>query len=171
MLEDTRNQIKLMVSSNNNEIDFKSKRLEEKNEEITQLTSSLNIVKKKLDEAQDEILQLKSNISASLDEATTRSIQKELVREVPPAKPKLLFVGTSNIQDHTNMLVNGNPNDNLLCEDKIHLNDKGISILASNIKRAIHTGLHIPLPPARPRSRSRQRPNRGRGRGRGRDYD
>ncbi|CAG2229894.1 unnamed protein product [Mytilus edulis] len=49
------------------------------------------------------------------------------------------------------MLVNGNPNDNLLCEDKIHLNDKGISILASNIKRAIHTGLHIPLPPARPR--------------------
>ncbi|CAC5405767.1 unnamed protein product [Mytilus coruscus] len=56
--EDTRNQIKLMVSSNNNEIDFKSKRLEEKNEEITQLASSLNIVKKKLDEAQDEILQL-----------------------------------------------------------------------------------------------------------------
>ncbi|CAC5393182.1 unnamed protein product [Mytilus coruscus] len=64
MLEDTRNQIKLM----------------------------------KLDEAQDEILQLKSNISASLDEATPRSIQKEVVREVPPAKPKLLFVGTSNIQ-------------------------------------------------------------------------
>ncbi|CAC5374668.1 unnamed protein product [Mytilus coruscus] len=257
MLEDTRNQIKLMVSSNNNEIDFKSKRLEEKNEEITQLTSSLNIVKKKLDEAQDEILQLKSNISASLDEATPRSSQKEVVREVPPAKPKLLFVGTSNIQefistftdtpdmlvlhsltndlktkqptqcidrlfdivseasskwpllkcvisfttprrdsitnftnaqiikallkqkfsgidniyfaDHTNMLVNGNPNDNLLCEDKIHLNDKGISILASNIKRAIHTGLHIPLPPARSRSKSRQRPNRGRGRGR--DYE
>ncbi|CAC5362498.1 unnamed protein product [Mytilus coruscus] len=284
MLEDTRNQIKLMVSSNNNEIDFKSKRLEEKNEEITQLTSSLNIVKKKLDEAQDEILQLKSNISASLDEATPRSIQKEVVREVPPAKPKLLFVGTSNIQvihvekltqaadikkviqytlddtseflstftdtpdmlvlhsltndlktkqptqcidrlfdivseasskwpllkcvisfttprrdsitnftnaqiinallkqkfsgidniffaDHTNMLVNGNLNDNLFCEDKIHLNDKGISILASNIKRAIHTGLHIPLPPARSRSKSRQRPNRGRGRGRGRDYE
>ncbi|CAC5400944.1 unnamed protein product [Mytilus coruscus] len=284
MLEDTRNQIKLMVSSNNNEIDFKSKRLEEKNKEITQLTSSLNIVKKKLDEAQDEILQLKSNISASLDEATPRSIQKEVVREVPPTKPKLLFVGTSNIQgihmekltqaadiknviqytlddtseflstftdtpdmlvlhsltndlktkqptqcidrlfdivseasskwpllkcvisfttprrdsitnftnaqiinallkqkfsgidniffaDHTNMLVNGNPNDNLLCEDKIHLNDKGISILASNIKRAIHTGLHIPLPPARSRSKSRQRPNRGRGRGRGRGRD
>ncbi|CAC5378898.1 unnamed protein product [Mytilus coruscus] len=62
MLEDTRNQIKLMVSSNNNEIDFKSKRLEEKNEEITQLTYFLNIFKKKLDEAQDEILQLKSNL-------------------------------------------------------------------------------------------------------------
>ncbi|CAC5356852.1 unnamed protein product [Mytilus coruscus] len=93
MLEDTRNQIKLMVSSNNNEIDFKSKRLEEKNEEITQLTSSLNIVKKKLDEAQDEILQLKSNISASLDETTPRSIQKEVVREVPQLSLNYFFVG------------------------------------------------------------------------------
>ncbi|CAC5425996.1 unnamed protein product [Mytilus coruscus] len=73
------------------------------------------------------------------------------------------------IAEHTNMLINENPNDKLLCEDKIHLNDKGISILASNIKRAIHTGLHIPLPPARSRSKSRQRPNRGRGRGR--DYE
>ncbi|CAC5360084.1 unnamed protein product [Mytilus coruscus] len=86
---------------------------------------------------------------------------------------KQKFNGIDNIffADHTNMLVNGNPNDNLLCEDEIHLNDKGISILASNIKRAIHTGLHIPLPPARSRSKSRQRPNRGRGRGRGRDYE
>jgi hypothetical protein len=44
------------------------------------------------------------------------------------------------------MLTNGNPNDNLLKDDRYHLHDKGISLLASNIKRVIHAAVGIPLP-------------------------
>jgi lysophospholipase L1-like esterase len=44
------------------------------------------------------------------------------------------------------MLVNGIPNKDLLQPDGIHLNDKGISLLAGNIKRAIHIALDIPPP-------------------------
>jgi hypothetical protein len=47
------------------------------------------------------------------------------------------------------MLVNGIPNKDLLQPDGIHLNDKGISLLAGNIKRAIHIALDIPPPPRR----------------------
>jgi hypothetical protein len=62
--------------------------------------------------------------------------------------------------EHPNMLVNGIPNKDLLRPDGIYLNDKGISLLAGNIKRAIHIALDIP-PPAR-RSRSKSPGRRGR---------
>ena len=52
------------------------------------------------------------------------------------------------------MLVNGIPNKDLLQPDGIHLNDEGISLLAGNIKRAIHIALDIPPPPRRSRSKS-----------------
>jgi hypothetical protein len=67
------------------------------------------------------------------------------------------------------MLTNGNPNDNLLKDDRYHLHDKGISLLASNIKRVIHAAVGIPLPFVRNRSISKYRQIRGRGRGRGYD--
>ena len=84
---------------------------------------------------------------------------------------KQTFTGVDNIffAEHSNMLTNGNPNDNLLKDDRYHLNDKGISLLASNIKRVIHVAVGIPLPFVRNRSRSRHRQIRGRGRGHGYD--
>lgn len=84
---------------------------------------------------------------------------------------KQKFTGVDNIffAEHSRMLINGDPNDNLLKDDRYHLNDKGISLLASNIKRAIHVAVGIPLPFVRNRSRSKYRQNRGRGRGRGYD--
>lgn len=282
LLAESRNQLKLMVSTNTNELEYTSKRLDEKNEEIKELTSELQITRNKLQDAQDEILQLKLQISASMDTDVqiTKTHKTEEAKASTQSKPQLVLVGTSNIQgineekltmaadvhkiikytldetseyikalthtpdvivfhsltndlksltpqqcierlykivseatskwpmvkcvisfttprkdsmahftnaqiinallkqkfsgidniflaDHSNMLVNGNPNHSLLREDKYHLNEKGISQLASNIKRAVHTALGVPLPPPRQRSRSRQR--RGQGRGRGRD--
>ena len=81
------------------------------------------------------------------------------------------ITGVDNIffAEHSNLLINGDPNDNLLKDDGYHLNDKGISLLESNIKRAIHVAVGIPLPFVRNRSRSKYRQNRGRGRGRGYD--
>ena len=83
---------------------------------------------------------------------------------------KQKFAGVDNIHilEHSNMHVHGNPNKDLLRDDGYHLNDKGLSFLAMNLKRDIHSVLEVPLPARRPRSTSRQRrPNRGRGRVRG----
>jgi hypothetical protein len=84
---------------------------------------------------------------------------------------KQKFAGVDSIffDEHSNLLINGDPNDNMLKDDGYHLNDKGISLLESNIKRAIHVAVSIPLPFVRNRSRSKYRQNRGRGRGRGYD--
>ena len=65
--------------------------------------------------------------------------------------------------EHSNMMSYGNPINELLNEDKYHLSPKGVSILASNLKRAIHTVLDIPMPPKQ-RGRSRSRGPFGRGR-------
>jgi len=67
--------------------------------------------------------------------------------------------------EHNNMLRDGNSNVDLLNTDLYHLNNKGVSILAANIKSVIHRVLKIPLPIRRPRSQSQHRA-RGRGRGR-----
>ncbi|CAG2218274.1 unnamed protein product [Mytilus edulis] len=48
--------------------------------------------------------------------------------------------------EHSNMLLQGNPINELLADDKFHLSTKGVSILASNIKKAIHWALDIPMP-------------------------
>lgn len=70
--------------------------------------------------------------------------------------------------EHNNMYYEGQANEELLQNDLYHLNDKGVSYLASNIKQAVHQILNISLPPTRrPRSQSRNRRGRGRGRGRG----
>ena len=67
--------------------------------------------------------------------------------------------------EHNNMLRDGNPNVDLLNTDLFHLNNKGVSMLAANIKGVIHRVLKIPLPIRRPRNQSQHRA-RGRGRGR-----
>lgn len=56
--------------------------------------------------------------------------------------------------DHHNMLYEGYPNKDLLKTDGYHLNEKGVSHLALNIKKALHYMLNIPLPLSR-RSRSK----------------
>jgi hypothetical protein len=48
--------------------------------------------------------------------------------------------------EHNNMLRDGNPNVDLLNTDLFHLNNKGVSMLAANIKSVIHRVLKIPLP-------------------------
>jgi hypothetical protein len=68
--------------------------------------------------------------------------------------------------DHNNMLRDGNPDPELLREDKYHLSNNCISQLSANLKRAIHSVLNIPLPTNRGRSLSRNRRGCGRGRGR-----
>jgi len=55
------------------------------------------------------------------------------------------------------MLRDGNPDTELLREDKYHLSNNGISQLSANLKRAIHFVLNIPLPTNRGRSLSRNR--------------
>lgn len=84
----------------------------------------------------------------TLNNSTSAQIINVLLRQK--------FLGVDNIffTEHPNMLVNGIPNKDLLQPDGIHLNDKGISLLAGNIKRAIHIALDIPPPPRRSRSKS-----------------
>ncbi|VDI52008.1 Hypothetical predicted protein [Mytilus galloprovincialis] len=48
--------------------------------------------------------------------------------------------------DHSNKAFGGNPTPEMLAVDKFHLSTKGIAQLASNIKRAIHSTLGVPLP-------------------------
>lgn len=68
--------------------------------------------------------------------------------------------------DHSNMLKNGNPNADYLSEDKYYISAKGISMLAANLKKSIHTVLNIPdQDSGRFRSRFRSSNRRGRGRG------
>lgn len=64
--------------------------------------------------------------------------------------------------EHSNMLNQGLPVDELLQTDQYHLSQKGVSFLASNLRKAIHSSLNIPMIT---RSRSRSRADRGRGRG------
>jgi hypothetical protein len=66
--------------------------------------------------------------------------------------------------DHSNMCSGGNPIPDLLSNDHYHLSAKGVAQLASNIKRAIHSILGVPLPVRQPHH-SRSRSRRGRGRG------
>ncbi|VDI36494.1 Hypothetical predicted protein [Mytilus galloprovincialis] len=63
--------------------------------------------------------------------------------------------------EHNNMYYEGQANEELLQNDLYHLNDKGMSYLASTIKQAVHQILNIPLPPTR-RHRSQSRNRRGR---------
>ena len=81
-------------------------------------------------------------------------------------KQKVSCESSISYCEHVNMLQNGNPNPDLLNDDKYHLSPKGISHLASNLKKSIHDALEIPVQPPRERSRSRVRRGRGRGRGR-----
>ena len=75
--------------------------------------------------------------------------------------------GKVYLVDHSNMCHDGLPISDCLSDDGYHLSDKGVTQLAGNIRRAIHSVLGIPLPNRRDRSRSRGR-GRGRGRGQGR---
>jgi hypothetical protein len=68
------------------------------------------------------------------------------------------------LADHSNMAVGGNPIPGMLQEDGYHLSYKGIAQLASNLKRAIHSLLGVPISNRR-NDRSRSRSRRGRGRG------
>lgn len=87
----------------------------------------------------------------SMDHSTNAQIINVLLKQK--------FTGVDNIYlvEHNNMLRYGNPNRDLLKDDKYHLTDKGIAILASNLKRGIHTALDMPVPQRRPRSMSRTR--------------
>lgn len=294
MLNETRNELKNLVTSTNSETAFVSNRLGEKNQEIQQLLDSERALKTTLDKAQDEILNLKSQLSDSFDNATHvtgissasgKLCQKnEQTKYDQPPKPVALLIGTSNISgineekltpdvevvkhisytlqecrdyilscnphtppdvvvlhsltndlktkshqdcvedltriitiinrkwknticiislatprrdnlkyhtngqivnallkqqfsdedhttsvcllDHHNLYFEGQPNSDLLKPDGYHLNEKGVSLLAMNIKKTVHHILNIPLPIRRQRSRSRNRIGRGIGRGR-----
>ena len=73
--------------------------------------------------------------------------------------------------DHSNLLINGNPWEDMLTEDKYHLSSYGLSFFASNLKKAIHSTLGLPLHVHNQKNRSRSRGLRaGRGRG-GRMYN
>ncbi|CAC5404238.1 unnamed protein product [Mytilus coruscus] len=48
--------------------------------------------------------------------------------------------------DHSNMCHVGMPVSEFLADDGFHLNEKGTSQLAANIKRMIHAALNIPFP-------------------------
>jgi len=77
-------------------------------------------------------------------------------------KQKILGDQSTSVSycEHNNMLFNGNPINDLLSDDKYHLSTKGVSFLASNLKRAIHNALKIPMATQR-RNRSLSRGPRG----------
>lgn len=93
--------------------------------------------------------------------ATPRSddIQYHTKGVIINALIKKKLSGSCNLSfaDHSNMLSEGNAMQSLLAEDKFHLSEKGISVLANNIKRAIHNALNISLHHLRNRSISRDR--------------
>lgn len=55
-------------------------------------------------------------------------------------------------RDHSNMMINDEPNANLLSPDGVHLND--ISQLAASIKISVHDSLGVQVQHSRCRSRS-----------------
>jgi lysophospholipase L1-like esterase len=66
---------------------------------------------------------------------------------------------SSNIRcvDHSYLMSNGEPIADMLHTDGVHLNDRGTSQLAANIKKAVHDALGVYVQPPRNRSRSRGR--------------
>lgn len=52
------------------------------------------------------------------------------------------FMGTRT-RNHSNMMINGEPNANLLNPDGVHLNDRGISQIAASIKISVHDSLGV----------------------------
>ena len=47
--------------------------------------------------------------------------------------------------DQSNLLIKGNPCEDMLTEDKYHLSSYGLSFYASNLKKAMHSTLGLPL--------------------------
>ena len=103
------------------------------------------------------------------------SLTNQTNAQIINALLKQKFSGNVNkvrLCEHYNMLVQveGNPEQDVIQSDNIHLTEKGVSMLAKNIKGAIHGALGIPIPVSR-QSRSPSRRRRGRGgRGRGRGF-
>jgi len=106
------------------------------------------------------IISLTTPRQDSLKNHTNGQIINAMLKQVYDSNKDVLLV------DHNNMLRDGNPDPELLREDKYHLSNNGISQLSANLKHAIHSVLNIPLPTNRGRSLSRNRRGRGRGRGR-----
>lgn len=52
------------------------------------------------------------------------------------------FMGTRT-RNHSNMMINGEPNANLLNPDGVHLHDRGISQIAASIKISVHDSLGV----------------------------
>ncbi|VDH89492.1 Hypothetical predicted protein [Mytilus galloprovincialis] len=77
-----------------------------KDEEIQQLTQNIRKLKTNLDTAQDEVIQLKNHVAAQLDanmaketSATNKAAtNQQQHRNDTQSKPKVLFLGTSNIK-------------------------------------------------------------------------
>lgn len=101
------------------------------------------------------VISLTNPRKADIGHHTNRQIINALVKQnILVTNPHLY---------HT-VLFNENPINDLLSDDKYYLSTKGVSFLASNLKRAIHNALKIPMATQR-RNRSRSRGPRGRGRG------
>lgn len=109
------------------------------------------------------IISLTTPRSDSITNQTNAQIVNALIKELI-AKEKTTQISCC---DHSSMLVNGSPSDDLLEDDKYHLSPKGLSYLAFNLKTAMYSALNMTMPtPQRGRSRSRGPGARGRGRGR-----
>jgi hypothetical protein len=67
------------------------------------------------------------------------------------------------------MLQDGNPTSDLFIEDDVHMSDRGVSHLASNMKKAIHNKLGIETVGNR-QSRTMSKVNAGRNRAFNRKY-
>ena len=84
------------------------------------------------------IISLKTPRQDSVLHHTNGQIIKAMLKQAFENKKNIIFV------DHSNMLRNGNAN--LLCDDKYHLSNNGISQLSAYLKRGIHSAFNIPLP-------------------------
>jgi lysophospholipase L1-like esterase len=100
-----------------------------------------------------------TRIIISLATPRTDDISYHTNGQILNALVKQQLHGNSSVSliDHSYMLHDGNPQYGLLADDGFHLSDKGVSLLAANIKRAIHKILGIQTVR---RSRSRSRTSR-----------
>ncbi|CAC5389896.1 ROCK2 [Mytilus coruscus] len=152
--------------------------LDHKSTDKGTLSKELQSVQKTIKSLQEEKDSLKSQLQIEKGNVTLLKCQKDDIMhhtngQIVNALIKQNFYGKHYTElekvqliEHNNMYYEGQANEELLQNDLYHLNDKGVSYLASNIKQAVHQILNIPLPPTRrPRSQSRNRRGRGRGRG------
>jgi chromosome segregation ATPase len=95
ILEETRLELKNMITTSKNEDEFLNASLQSKNEEINKLNETIGELSVKIQEIQEENIALRSQMSSQFqDSMTVKTDSSKNTNTV--TKPKVLLLGTSN---------------------------------------------------------------------------